>query len=216
MQLTTRGEQRAVQNLSELQVTMEIKQLFFILSIIVGFITQAIGIYSILKGTFKPQRMTRFLYFLMNLIFVGALISQKSWDALGLAGAQAVGNTIILLLSLKYGMGGTNKSDIITLIGAAISFAVWQVTDNPTLAIIMSIVTDYIAFFPSYLKLWVQPETEDWRFYGSDVVSSTFSLLSLRTYRLGDFAFPGYIFLLNLSTAVLIIVRSKVLNRKLP
>jgi hypothetical protein len=194
---------------------MDLKQIFFILSVLVGFVSQGIGIYSIFKGIYKPQRMTRFLYFLMNLIFIGTLIAQVSWGALGLVGAQTVGSIIILLLSIKHGMGGTSRSDIVVLIGATISFAAWQLTSNPTLGLILSIITDLIAFFPTYLKIWSNPETEDWRFYTSDVFAGTFSLLALRRYMLGDFAFPAYLLLLNLSGVILILLRAKALNRKI-
>lgn len=193
---------------------MDLKGIFLTLSIIQGLFGQIIGIISILKGSFKPQRMTRFLYFLMNFLFVGTLIAQGSWDALGLAGAQFIGNAIIFFLSFKHGMGGTNKSDFVTLAGAVITFIVWQTTSNPTLALMMSIATDYIAFIPSYLKIWVKPETEDWRFYASDIFSSTFSFLSLRSYGLGNIAYPIYIFIINSSSTALILLRGKALRKK--
>jgi hypothetical protein len=150
----------------------------------------------------------------MNFLFVGTLIAQKSWSALGLAGAQFVGNAIIFFLSIKKGMGGTSKTDFIVLTGAIISGIVWKLTDNPTLALIMSITTDFIAFVPSYIKIWKQPETEDWKFYCSDIVAGTFSILSLTSYALGDVAYPVYILLINFTTTLLIILRTELLKKK--
>lgn len=194
---------------------MDTKTIFLILSTVLGFVTQIIGIVSILNGSFKPQRMTRFLYFLMNFLFVGTIIAQESWGALGLAGAQFIGNAIIFFLSIKYGMGGTTKSDFVVLGGAIISGIVWKITDDPTLALIMSITTDFIAFVPSYIKIWKHPETENWLFYCSDIFAGGFSILALASYSMGDLAFPLYIFVLNLTTTILILVRTEMIRKKI-
>lgn len=186
---------------------------FFYLSIIMGFVGQGIGIYSIFKGIYKPQRMTRFIYFLMSIIFIGTLIAQKSWDALGFALAQNIGGFIIFLLSFKYGMGGYQKIDFVTLFGALISGIIWITTSNPTLALLFGILTDSIAFVPTLIKTFKLPHTEDWRFYLSDVFASTFSFLSLKTFRVGDLAYPVYIFVLNLVVTMLIIVRRKQIKK---
>lgn len=189
------------------------EKVFFYLSIIQGLIGQGIGIYSIFKGVYKPQRMTRFLYFLMSIIFIGTLIAQKSWDALGFALAQNLGGFFIFLLSFKYGMGGFNKSDIIVLVGTFISGTIWLVTKNPTYALLFGIITDLIAFIPTFLKTWVLPYTEDWKFYASDVLASSFSGLSLTRFTIGDLAYPVYIFILNLSVTLLIVIRRKVVGK---
>ncbi len=191
------------------------QQTFFYLSIIQGFISQAIGIYAIFKGTYKPQRTTRLIYFLMNILFIGTLIAQGSWDALGFAFAQNLGGAVIFFLSFKYGVGGYSKVDIITLIGAFISGSTWVLTKNPTLALLMAITTDSIAFMPTLIKIFKFPKTEDWRFYFSDVIGTTFSLLSLKRFNLGDLAYPSYVFLLNVVGTILILWRSKKQKREL-
>ncbi|MDD3156124.1 MAG: hypothetical protein PHP14_01580 [Candidatus Pacebacteria bacterium] len=42
----------------------------------------AIGFVSILKGKFRPQRMTRFLLLLISLLFVGTLLAQGDTNAI--------------------------------------------------------------------------------------------------------------------------------------
>lgn len=190
---------------------MTFSTVFTVLSVIQAFITQGFGIYSIFKGTYKPQRMTRFLYFVMTLLMVGSLYVQQSWTALALAAAQGVGVTLVFLLSFKYGMGGAHKTDLITLFGALATGIVWKTTSNAVLALEMSVVTDLLAFFPTLLKTWSHPFTEDWRFYFSDVLASSFSLLAFvgTSFVLSDLVFPVYIFTLNASAATLIFFRQK-------
>lgn len=188
---------------------MNIHQIFFILSIVSGFVSQTIGIYFIFKGSFKPQRTTRFIYFILNSLFLGTLITQGSWDAFGLALAQGLGGTIIFILSFKYGMGGYERTDVLTLVGALTTIIIWKLTDNPTLALLLSIVVDIIAFYPTLIKIYKHPETEDRRFYLSDIISSLFSVLSLQRLLIGDIAYPLYILCLNLFGFIFIIIRSE-------
>ena len=191
---------------------MEIKQIFFILSVVVGFITQGIGIWAVLKGNFRPQRTTRFIYFLMGVVVVGTLVAQKSWDSLGFALAQNICGMIIFGLSFKYGVGGFAKFDLITLFGAGVAGFIWITTGDPTKALLFGILTDAIAFLPTLKKIWVWPRSEEWRFYASDVMASSFSYLSLRRMSVGDLAYPVYIFGLNVVAMVLILMRRKVVK----
>jgi hypothetical protein len=73
----------------------------------------------------------------------------------------------------------------------------------------MSITTDLIAFSPTLIKTWKLPQTEDWRFYLSDVIASFFGLLAITTFDLKTLAFPVYIFLINTTSVVMILTRRK-------
>jgi len=189
------------------------KEIFLTLSIIVGFISPLIGISSVIWGSFRPQRMTRLLIFLLSLLFVGTLFSQGDKNGIYIAVAQLLGSFVILLLSIRKGIGGWGRLDQIVLVLTIASLVVWKTTNNPLLGLLMSIVTDFIGFVPTIAKTWQYPETEEWKFYMSDVISSTFSLLSLTTYSLGATAFPAYILFINALGVVLILGRGWVLKR---
>lgn len=192
---------------------MDIKQIFLYVSIFLGFITPIIGVRSILKGEYKPQRITRLLLFIVTAIFVGTLFSQGDRIGLFLAIPSFIGSTAIFILSIKYGVGGRSKMDIITLIGALFSLVVWKVTDNPTLGLYASILTDFIGFSPTLVKSYKEPYTESYLFYGCDLVASFFNLLALKSYLMMDLAFPLYIFLVNFTVTVIILIRRRLKKR---
>lgn len=185
------------------------KSLFLIISIIIGFITPLIGIYSIVKGDFRPQRMTRFLIFVISLLFVGTLFAQGDRNGIFIAVAQLLGGFIIFLLSLKKGIGGYGKLDIVVFCMTILSLIVWKTTQNPTFGLLMSIITDLTAFAPTIIKSWTLPETEEWKFYMSDVIASFFSILSIVLYSMENVAFPFYIFCINTLSVVIILGRRK-------
>lgn len=189
------------------------KELFLGISIIAGLISPMIGIYSIVRGNFRPQRMTRFLIFLLSFLMFGTLWAQGDRNGIFIAGAQLVGGFIILILSIKKGIGGYGLFDGVVFVMALASLVVWQTTNNPVLGLIMSIVTDLIAFSPTIVKIWKLPATEEWKFYMSDVVASFFSILSISAYTVGNLAFPAYILAINTLSVVMILGRKKYLTK---
>ena len=179
------------------------------LAAMVSLSAYAIGAVSIIKGKFRPQRMTRFLLLLISLLFVGTLLAQGDTNAIWLALAAFMGTLSIFILSIKRGIGGSSKLDIMIFLMVIVSLVVWYTTKNPVLGLIMSIVTDFIAFSPTLIKAWVLPETEEWRFYVMDVISSFLIILSLSTITLGNAIFPIYIFLINLLVTSVILIRGR-------
>lgn len=192
---------------------MNPKDIFLVISTIAALTSPVIGIYSIVKGNFRPQRMTRFLIFLISLLFVGTLLAQKDRNGIFIAIPQLIGGFIIFILSLKKGIGGKGKMDIAVFVMAILSLIIWQTTNNPTLGLIMSIATDIIAFSPTFVKMWGLPHTEEWKFYMSDVVASTFGILSIKNYTYVSLIFPIYILLINSTCVLMINLRKRALSK---
>lgn len=55
----------------------------------------------------------------------------------------------------------------------------WYVTDNPLIALVSSVCTYTVAFFPTFVKTWKLPRTESWPFYGCDVLAASVTLMAL-------------------------------------
>lgn len=168
------------------------KNIFLTMSVVISLSAYIVGIYSIIRGNFRPQRMTRFLLLLISLLFVGTLFAQGDRNAIYLALVTFIGTLAIFILSIKKGIGGTTKLDLVVFFMALFSLVVWYTTKNPILGLSMSIITDFIAFFPTLVKSWILPETEEWKFYILDVFSSLCSLLSISVFTFGKVIFPIY------------------------
>lgn len=189
------------------------KNIFLILSVLIGCMSPTIGIWSILKGKFKPQRTTRFLLLLVSFLFMGTLLAQGDRNAIYIIFVIFVGNLIIFLLSIKRGVGGTTKFDILVLSMALISLAVWLFTNNPVLGLLMSIITNFIAFLPTVIKSWKTPETEEWRVYGFYVLASLFTVLSISSFTFGKVSSPIYAMCMNSTVALIILLRKRYLKK---
>ncbi len=145
-------------------------------------------------------------------LYVATLFLSGERKGLFVAIVQLGACIILFLLSLRYGMGGKSKLDISVLITAGITLLIWYSTSNPIIALYLSILTDFIGTSPSIIKAYRQPFTEVAKFYFCDVVASVLVLLSLETYSMRDIGFPGYIFLVNITMVLTIILRQKGLN----
>ncbi len=189
------------------------KNIFLVLSILISLAAYIAGIYRIIKGNFRPQRMTRFLLAFLALIFVMVLWAQGDRNALYLALVMFSCNFIVFVLSIKNGIGGTTRLDMVVLFMAIFSLIVWKTTDNPVWGLVMSIMTDFVAMVPTIVKSWVLPGTEEWWFYISGTFSGVFNVLSISVFTFATLAFPVYIFLVCTTTGLIIIFRNKYLKK---
>lgn len=193
---------------------MDIFQVSYYLSIIFGLITPIIAIRSIFKGEYKPQRITRLIFLILSLLFVGTLSELENGIAIALAFVGTFANIIIFTLSLKYGMGGYSREDILVFVLAMISLLVWKTTNNPALGLMFSLLTDFLGLLPTIVKSYKQPYTEAPLFYLSDTIAAFFSFIAVGSLVLTDIAYPMYLLLANGGLLALLVLRRRIFKFK--
>lgn len=179
------------------------------LAISVGFSLWGliIGLKSILKGRFKPQRMTRFLLFLIFVLIFASLLVQGDKNSIYIAFITMISTFLIFILSIKRGIGGFSIFDFGVLFATIIALVIWGLSNNPLLGLLMTLVAWSFAYVPTIIKSWIIPKTEDWFFYLVYVVASLFSILSIKEYTLANLAFPMYLIFANSLLVFIIIFR---------
>jgi hypothetical protein len=188
---------------------MNLQQIFLIISTIIGFISSGIAIRSIFQGVYKPQRITRLVLLIVSSIFFFSLLFLGNTTAIWLAVPQFLLSIIIFVLAFKYGMGGRSKFDIFILILALITILLWQTTKDSLLALNLSILVDFIGVSPTIVKCFKQPDTEEPKFYFSDVISAGFNILAVSILSWSELVFPIYIFGINILCFSLIFIGRK-------
>lgn len=182
------------------------QNIFLILSSILAFISYLVYIIAIFKKEAKPHRTTRFVLFIITALATASLFAQKNQVAIWLTGIFAFNSFIIFILSLKYGMGGWEKTDIVCLIIALIGIGLWKFTKSPSLALYASIAADFTGVVPTLIKTYHFPKTEVWTFFAIDAVAALFNLMAIKNWALVEFAYPLYIIFTDF-TIVLLILR---------
>lgn len=179
--------------------------IFILISSVLALISPIVYSLAILKGEAKPHRTTRLVLLIITTLTTASLFAQGNRVAIYLAGVSTFQSIVVFTLSIKYGMGGWNKSDIICLIFALIGIIIWQITKNPVIALYFAIGADFIGMIPAIVKTYHFPKTEVWSFFAIDVLAAIFSFLALKNWTLQEFSYPIYIMLINLFMVLLII-----------
>ncbi len=182
--------------------------LFLIISIILPLISPLIYSKAILKGDAKPHRTTRFVLLLINALATASLLAQHNNVAAWLAGASLLQSIIVFTLSIKHGMGGWAKMDVICLAIALLGIIAWQTTNDPVLALYFAILADFTGIVPTIIKTYHHPETEIWSFFLIDAVAACFNLLALQSWTINGYVYPAFLLLIN-SAMVPLILRPK-------
>lgn len=179
--------------------------LFILISSVLALISPLIYSRAIIKGEAKPHRTTRLVLLIITALTTASLFAQNNHVAIYLAAVSTLQSILIFILSLKRGMGGWAKSDIVCLLVATIGVILWQVTKNPVIALYFAIGADFTGMIPALIKTYKFPHTEIWSFFLLDVFAAGFSLLAVRVWTVEQYAYPIYIMLINLFMVILIV-----------
>ncbi len=166
-----------------------------------------------MRGVTRPQRMTRLVLSIITTITFIGLLAQKNYAVLGLAFVSMLQGYAILGFSIKRGIGGKNPLDFICLGIAATGIILWQVTNEPLLAIVFSILADFAGMIPAVIKTYHLPFTESWPFFALDSMAGIFAFLAITDVSLKTAVYPIYIFVINGVMLSVIVARQKAVGK---
>ena len=127
-------------------------------------------ILSILRKETKPNRASWLIWAIVSFIIALSYRAAGASYAFLAPVGYVIGSTIVLILSIRNGVGGWTPFDRSCLIGVAISLVLWRIFDSPISALLINLFIDLLGTLPTIRKAWYQPETE------SKVAWSLFSL----------------------------------------
>lgn len=162
---------------------------------------------DIIKGNTRPQRAAFFILTIAAVISFFAQLHQGAHFSLYVALAFVVCNSIVLLLSIKHGIGGFRKIDKISLLLALGVLAIWYSTKSPALAIVCIVLFNSIAKFLVAHKVYYQPHTELLFSWATGIFAGIFSMLAVGKLDVILLLAPLQIFASSLMIVLIIKVR---------
>lgn len=158
------------------------------------------------RGNIQPNRVSWFLWALAPFIAFSAQIN------------QGVGLQSLLTLSLglipamvfigsfvnKKSYWKLERLDIVCGILSLVGLILWTITRIGNIAIIFSILSDGLASFPTLVKAYKQPESENSHVFLANAVSGIITLLTITHWNFQNFGFPLYVVLMMGSIGVFI------------
>ena len=169
---------------------------------------------DILHGTTRPNIFSWLLWvLLLSISTIAQFSSGASWSVIFLIG-DLIGTSIIFILCLVgYGYKEYGWLEWICLGLAVIAIISWQLTNQPILAIVFSIIADALASIPTIVKAYRDPWSEDslqWIIIAS---ASILAVLSTTIWDLANIIFPAYLFLVNGTIGTVSLIRRKKLSK---
>lgn len=171
-------------------------------------------IYDIVRGNTRPERASWLIWSVLTAIGFFSNLAIGATNSLWLLAVQGIGVIIVFLLSLWRGYGGLLKRDIVTLVAAGATLVVWRLTNQPVVAVYLSVLIDAMGGYLTVVKAYEAPETEllvTWILSG---LAGACALLSVGKLNVALLAYPGYIFLINSAVAVAILLGRKRIVRE--
>ena len=117
-------------------------------------------IYGVIKKTDVPSRASWIIWSLSTLIILFGVNATGTHEAIWVPIADALGCFVIMLLSIKYGIGGWKNEDKISFLICILSLVVLLITGNVLTALIMNLLIYTSGYISTIRKAIDDPTTE--------------------------------------------------------
>lgn len=170
---------------------------------------------DIFLGKTKPNLVSWFLWLLGP--FLGVFFQLKAGAGLSVIPVflAGFGPLLVVLVSIfrKNAYWKLNAFDIICGIFSILALVLYVLTHNLALSIIFAILSDLLAFIPTYKKGWEFPDTETATVYSAGVFNNILGLLIIKNWSFTIYSFGLYLVLANIAM-ILIMYRKKIFPQK--
>jgi hypothetical protein len=162
------------------------------------------------RGNTQPNRVTWMLWALAPLIAFAAEVSQGVGLNSVLALTVGLGPLMVVVASFldPKAYARVTPFDAGCGVLSLVALVAWAVTGRGNVAILLSILADFLAAVPTIRKAYLQPHTEHAAAFLSGVAGATITLLTIKAedWSFASVAFPAYILLDSALIATLILV----------
>jgi hypothetical protein len=174
--------------------------------IIISFLPYLI---SLFKGETKPERASWLIWSILGGIAFFSQLAKGASASLWLPGIQTIGDIVVFILSIKYGMGGLKRADKWAFAVAGLSLVLWYITREPVIALLLAILIDASGAVLTIAKSYAHPTTEPISAWALTGLSGLFALLAVGSFNIVLLLFPLY----TLSANIVIVISIKLGQR---
>ena len=167
--------------------------------IFVGMAISLIGIMSYIKemlqGSVKPNRVSWLMWSIAPLIAaIAAMVSGVTWSVIPVF-MSGIGPLLVFIVSLfkKEAYWKIVKFDLYCGFLSALALILWGITNEPIIAIIFAIASDFLASVPTLTKAWKHPATESSSAFVGGLCSALTTFFAIDKWNFLSLAFPIYL-----------------------
>ena len=168
-------------------------------------------LYCTIKGTVRPNKMTWFFWGLFPMIAFAAQISQGIGFIAWVTFVSGL-TPFLIVAAASFNPDAywkIQKRDYLFVMVAIVSVVLWQITDNPNLALTFALIADILVSMPTILKSYTNPETEDWHAFALSSAGFFLALLSVQMWTFENYAFVVYLTIMNVAIMLMVLIGQK-------
>lgn len=117
-------------------------------------------IYEVIKKKTIPHRASWIIWSLSTIIILFGVKATGTTEAIWVPIADAIGCTIIFLLSIPLGVGGWSRTDKFSFLICIASLIIWAYTASALIALLMNLSIYVSGYISTIKKTYTEPETE--------------------------------------------------------
>jgi hypothetical protein len=146
----------------------------------------------------KPERASWLIWSITSGIAFTSQLAKGATYSLWLPGVDIVGLILVFFLSIRYGVGGFTKRDVIALIFVIAGLIIWSVTKEAAYALYIIICIDAIGSLLTAYKGFEDPQSETMLTWILASAAGLFALFAVGSMNMVLLSYPLYIFIANL------------------
>ena len=186
-----------------------------VIGIAFGATRYVLYIHDIFRGTAKPHVFSWFVWGLMAAIVFFAQVSDNAGAGAWVTGLVATACLGISVLALFKGEKVITISDWVCFVAALAGVALWRITSQPLLAVVIVAIADAVAYVPTYRKAFLKPHEEPAYSYFLAAMRSVFGVLALQTFTLTNTLYPASLVLTDGGFVLYLLIRRRQLRQKI-
>ncbi len=152
------------------------------MAVVLTFIAYIPYYKDVIKGRTHPHIYSWSLWGLLTVLLVALQIKGGAGAATWVSAAAGLMCIGVAVLSLKHGKRDITVSDTVVAILSLIATGIWLIADQPILSMVLVVVADMLAFFPTVRKSWNKPHAETLSLYATNTFRFILALLAVSEY----------------------------------
>lgn len=167
---------------------------------------------DVIKKRVKPHPYSWFVWSIVSMVtLIGGIQKGAGLAAIAIA-ASEVFTILIFIFALRNGIRDSfkdiQKKDTIFLVVALLGLIPWFVTKDPTISVIVVVCIDLVAFVPTLIKTYKDPESETYLLYSMNVARHLLILFTVSQFNLAT-TFHSFAMITTNTMMTLFIVKSE-------
>lgn len=187
---------------------MDIRHLLATVGVLISIGAAVPYIRDIAARKTKPHLITWLIWTILAAAgCIIQLIGGGAWGA-AVLGATAALNVVILILTAMYvGKDHITRFDTFIFGFALVSFILWLISSNPTIAAVLVTFTMAMGYIPTYKKSFTDPRHESVSLFFWSGIKQVVGIAALSAYNVLTLVFPIFLIFANFGLVTLLFIR---------